>query len=194
MERLLSNGRWRGFERMTYERAYMDVEEGLSDDAWDECACGCAADDGCVSGHEAPAPSGSILIVGRRARLDDISPQELGEEGERIAVACLERMGYDIVRRNWLCLAGEADIVATRDGEHVLVEVKTRLVTDRNRDPWPELAVDARKRRRYRAMAELYLQELEEPAPVRFDVMAINIVGEGVAKVRHLEGAFECDC
>ena len=191
-----SIGTRRSFERMTYERERA-CAGGIGQAETDEAPWAHQRGRACKGdGQDAQAmreQSGCIRIKGPRASIDDISPQELGEEGERIAAACLERMGYEIVRRNWHCFAGEADIVCRRDDEHVLVEVKTRLVTGRNRDPWPELAVDARKRERYRVMAELYLQELEVPATVRFDVIAVNVVGEGVAKVRYLEGAFECD-
>ena len=57
----------------------------------------------------------------------------------------------------------------------------------------PEIAVDDRKQRRYRSFALYYLAEHPEEDIVRFDVIAINIIGERLAKLRHLVGAFACD-
>ena len=57
----------------------------------------------------------------------------------------------------------------------------------------PELAVDRRKRARYRRIALYYLSEHPEVDSVRFDVIAINIVQERMARLRHLVGAFAWD-
>ena len=42
-------------------------------------------------------------------------------------------------------------------------------------------------------MALFYMAEHPEVSSVRFDVIAINIVGERLAKLRHLVGAFAWD-
>ena len=38
--------------------------------------------------------------------------KDLGSKGEEAAARYLVRRGYDIVERNWTCIAGEADIIA----------------------------------------------------------------------------------
>ena len=55
----------------------------------------------------------------------------------------------------------------------------------------PELAVGRRKQERYRRLALLYLALHPAVTEVRFDVIALNIVGERTARLRHLIGAFE---
>ena len=51
---------------------------------------------------------------------------ELGRAGEQRAVRHLESIGYTIIDRNWRCRQGEIDVVARRDREIAIVEVKTR--------------------------------------------------------------------
>lgn len=157
------------------------------------------------------------------------SSREVGVEGEDMAVAYLERRGYEILERNWRSTVGEVDVVALaplsdefdEEGagtagaavgapcadplddagepgeddvapvsrEVVLVEVKTRLALGSQAEV-PELAVGRRKRNRYRRLALMYLALHSEFDSVRFDVIAINIVGESLARLRHLMGAF----
>ena len=63
----------------------------------------------------------------------------LGKEGEGEAVAYLQEKGYVIRHRNWLAGRLELDIVAEKDGELVVIEVKTRRNERYGR---PEDAVD----------------------------------------------------
>lgn len=123
----------------------------------------------------------------------DLSPRELGMRGEELASSYLESRGLEIVERNFRCRSGEADIVAREDGEYILVEVKTRLAIGRERESLPELAVDSDKRERYRRIALEYMMLHPEVSFVRFDVIAINVVGERQASLRHLVGAFSWD-
>ena len=52
---------------------------------------------------------------------------ELGKEGEALAVAHLESRGYEILERNFRYDRAEIDIIARlKQGEVVVVEVKTR--------------------------------------------------------------------
>ena len=47
----------------------------------------------------------------------------LGERGERIATAHLQRAGYEVLARNWRCRHGELDIVAADRRALVFCEV-----------------------------------------------------------------------
>lgn len=132
--------------------------------------------------------------------LDEYTTKELGTQGERIAASYLAEHGYRILDMNWRCNAGEVDIVATMDEPEeelrrsvVLVEVKTRLALGDEADYVPELAVDPQKKNRYRMLGLLYLVQHNEIDSVRVDVVAVNIVGERNAKLRHLLGAVTWD-
>lgn len=76
---------------------------------------------------------------------------ETGKEGESLARAFLEKHEYKVVHTNWRWHHYELDIVAEREGELVVVEVKTRsedfLLA-------PEDAVDTAKIRRIVAAAD----------------------------------------
>ena len=114
--------------------------------------------------------------------------KRLGERGEDAAVAFLERTGATIVERNWRCSHGEIDIVALDGDTVVLCEVKTRR-TPLKGDP--EQAITAAKRRRYARLAEAYLQYAElSDVPVRFDVIALLVIAEDRALLRHHRAAF----
>lgn len=114
--------------------------------------------------------------------------KRLGERGEDAAAAFLERAGMTVVERNWRCSAGEIDIIALEDRTIVLVEVKTRRTVAKGS---PEEAVTPAKRRRYARLADAYLQSagLMEVA-VRFDVIALLVVAEDRALLRHHRNAF----
>lgn len=54
---------------------------------------------------------------------------DLGKAGENAAVAYLEQKGYLIRNRNWRKGHFELDIVAAKDNELIVIEVKTRSNT-----------------------------------------------------------------
>lgn len=111
---------------------------------------------------------------------------ELGKEGEAEATAYLQDRGYTILHRNWRSGRFELDIVAQKDKELIVTEVKTR----RNEDyGLPEEAVTARKIRHIVASTDAYLKRFEIDLPVRFDI--ITIVGtEPPFRIEHIEEAF----
>ena len=58
---------------------------------------------------------------------------ELGKAGENAAVAYLEEHGYLIRHRNWRKGHFELDIVAAKENELVIVEVKTLCLPNRKK-------------------------------------------------------------
>ena len=116
--------------------------------------------------------------------------QSLGKRGEDVAVGFLERRGYEILERNWKCPFGEADIIA-RDGDDVLfIEVKTRTGVAKG---LPEDAVTKEKRSRYEKIAASYSLNIEGyDTPIRFDVIAIVVIENKRALLRHHVNAFGC--
>jgi putative endonuclease len=114
--------------------------------------------------------------------------KRLGESGEDAAVAFLERLGFDIVERNWRCQAGEIDVVALDGDTLVLCEVKTRRTVAKGT---PEEAVTPAKQRRYAKLAAAYVQAAGiEPVSVRFDVITLLVIAEDRALLRHYRAAF----
>lgn len=66
------------------------------------------------------------------------SHNELGKEGENAAVEYLLEKGYEIRHRDWHSGHRDLDIVAQKDGELVIVEVRREAmpVSDSRRMRW----------------------------------------------------------
>ena len=115
---------------------------------------------------------------------------EIGREGEREARAYLEKREYNILHTNWRWHHYELDIVAEKEGELVVVEVKTR---DYESLLSPEEAVDRKKIRRIVAAADAYVRHYNLDLPVRFDIM-ILLGSDGAYQIEHIEDAFYAPC
>jgi putative endonuclease len=169
-----------------------------------EASEACAAEPAYAPGDE-PGGEGRLVIDARpkddeaqdeqRISILDMTGKQLGAEGERLARVYLRERGYSIVERNWRCGNGEADIVALdkRTGETVLIEVKTRVDLGAERSLIPELSVTSKKQRIYRMLALAYLSMHANIHAIRFDVIAITIVREHHANLRHLRSAYVFD-
>ena len=117
-----------------------------------------------------------------------ISAKELGKRGEDAAVKLLQEKGYEIVARNYMCVAGEADIIAIDEGCLVFIEVKTRSDISKG---FPEEAVGPRKRARYERIAAYYISEHDcSCSHIRFDVIGILVAEKNKALARHIINAF----
>jgi putative endonuclease len=110
----------------------------------------------------------------------------LGREGEDIAAAYLERIGMEVLDRNYRCRIGEIDIVA-RDGSCLVVcEVKTRRSTAYGS---PVEAVGPRELTRMRHLALHWLDDHCVHAPsIRFDVVGIVRPVDAEPRLVHLKG------
>ena len=102
--------------------------------------------------------------------------KNLGQRGEDLAAAQLEKRGYVVRERNWRCPAGEMDIVA-EDGDCLtFVEVRTR----RGRDyGTPEESVTLAKQAKLMEVAQTYLQEHSWEGDWRIDLVAVEMTPEG---------------
>jgi putative endonuclease len=115
--------------------------------------------------------------------------KELGRRGEEAAVRYLNRCGFDILERNWECVFGEADIIAMDGCELVFIEVKTRKDISKG---FPSEAIGPKKRARYERIAACYLSEFNyTDISVRFDAIAILVIADERALLRHYVNAFQ---
>lgn len=136
----------------------------------------------CVGGQDDPGELSD--------RYEGLTPQGVGRLGEELAVRYLKARGYEVLERNYRCPFGEADVVCRDEDDTILVEVKTR----RGEDVFPEEAVDGEKMARYRRICLNYLLQHEQLDNVRFDVVGVNLLGPGVARLHHLMGLCAWDC
>ena len=114
-----------------------------------------------------------------------MNTRKIGTVKEQQAAKFLEAEGYRILEQNFRCPRGEIDLIASRDGILVFVEVKYRAGMGSGA---PEEAVNAAKQRRIIRAATQYLAQegLWERTFCRFD--AIAICGE---KFFHYIDAFQ---
>jgi putative endonuclease len=116
--------------------------------------------------------------------------KSVGDAGEALALAHLERQGLTLVQRNYRVAAGpkahggEVDLILReRDGTLVFVEVRARRSAAFG---GAAASVTASKQRRLVFAAQHFLRRYSTLPPCRFDVVAID--GESV---QWLRGAFD---
>lgn len=111
---------------------------------------------------------------------------DLGKAGEDAAISYLECHDYIIRHRNWRKGHLELDIIAAKENELIVIEVKTRSNTDFCQ---PEGAVDQQKIRRTVRATDTYIKMFQIDTPVRFDI--ITVVGnKNQFKIEHIKEAF----
>lgn len=120
----------------------------------------------------------------------------LGQRGEDIAAAHLERAGWRIVARNYRVREGEIDVIAARAGVLAFCEVKTLVRrAEGGRGPAnPIESVRYDKQARVRRMARRWLAAQDGGlgvSDVRLDVIGVVLSPAGeLLELEHLEGAF----
>jgi putative endonuclease len=113
---------------------------------------------------------------------------QVGRSGEAATERRYVAHGYRVIARNWRCRIGELDLVVARGTTLVICEVKTRRGS---RYGGGFEAVDARKRQKLRALAEVFLQQHPvSPTAVRFDVASVRLRTDGLASVEVFHDAF----
>ena len=113
----------------------------------------------------------------------------VGNRGEELAAAFLERNGLRIVERNFRCKGGEIDIVAKEGSTLVFVEVKSRKTLTYG---VPQLAVTPFKQRQISKAALTWLARNRlHDTPARFDVIAILLEDNYRHQIEHIKNAFD---
>ncbi len=114
--------------------------------------------------------------------------KKLGEKGEALAAAFLEKKGYKILFRNYKCSLGEIDIIAKHKKIISFIEVKTRSTTKYGP---PQDAVIPSKQAKISRVALEFIQRYKmENRSARFDVVAVQFLPDG-CEVNLIENAFE---
>ncbi|MCX8008528.1 MAG: YraN family protein [Patescibacteria group bacterium] len=110
----------------------------------------------------------------------------IGKLAEDIAMAELQRKGYQILTRNFAHRYGEIDIIAKDKETTVFVEVKAKTGLDAG---LPEEMVSKRKLEKIRSLALLYTEGKE--IPCRIDVIAIVLTKERhIQRITHYQNVY----
>ena len=111
---------------------------------------------------------------------------DLGIEGEKLAVQHLTKKGYEILETNYRFQKAEVDIIAQKGEILAVVEVKTRTSADFGN---PEEFVSAKKIKLLVKAVDEYVNENDLNVEVRYDIIAI-IFDKQTTSLNHIEDAF----
>jgi len=116
------------------------------------------------------------------------SHNELGQEGEKLALQYLINKGYFFVEKNWRAGKDEIDIIVLcpKKERLIFVEVKTR-----NSDFFgePHLAVKTKKRDHLIKAANSFIQQNNYDQEAQFDIISI-VLNKNAFDLEHIEEAF----
>lgn len=111
---------------------------------------------------------------------------ELGNEGEKLAIAFLQEKNYEVLECNYRYLKAEIDIIARYDTTLVVIEVKTRTT---NYFGNPQEFVNPKKIKQLVKAADHYIIDNDLDVEVRFDIIAIT-KSKTSTQIEHIEDAF----
>jgi putative endonuclease len=101
------------------------------------------------------------------------STRERGDIAEQMVVDYLAKQGYEIVHRNFVCKAGEIDIIARHREDLVFVEVRSRHSPEALN---PVYSVNRGKQKRIIKAAHIFLDRyFSHSTPSRFDVVLVTL-------------------
>ena len=137
-----------------------------------------------------------ITPIHRRTFVKNFLPQDgdtttdKGHRGEALAAKQMEKMGYEILERNFHALKGEIDIIAKKDNTIVFTEVKYRKNEEMGT---PAEAVNHWKQQHIIRAAKAYIAQkclMEMGYDFRFDVAEV-LTQDGKTYFRYTEDAFQ---
>lgn len=113
----------------------------------------------------------------------------LGRWGEKCCEKYLKGKGLKTLARNYLCKAGELDLVmADSDGTVVFTEVKTR--TDEKFSPTEDVITRPKKERMAKTARYFLMTHKIENRPCRFDFVTVVLDKNGKESIKHYKSAF----
>ena len=111
---------------------------------------------------------------------------ELGKQGESLAVHLLVQKGFTILAQNYSYQKAEIDIIAQKETLLIVVEVKTRSdVTFGD----PQDFVNPKKIKLLVKAIDAFVREKDMEVEIRFDIVAVTKTTAGF-ELEHLEDAF----
>lgn len=96
--------------------------------------------------------------------------KEFGDFAEDLAAREYIKQGYTILERKWRLGKTEIDLIARKDDQIVIIEVKARSGKDED----ALSAVTTDKRKRMIKAADAYLRQLSGNCEYRFDIVTVT--------------------
>ena len=121
--------------------------------------------------------------------------RKIGNVGEAAAAKYLKKNGYKILKKNFVALGYEIDVIAYNREYIVFCEVKTRTVGRENsKEPRPASSVTPDKQKKIIAAANHYNTDKKYTRKMRFDIIEVFVDEQkSVRNLCHLESAFTSD-
>ncbi|TCL10329.1 putative endonuclease [Roseivirga ehrenbergii] len=112
--------------------------------------------------------------------------QSFGKKGEDLAVSFLKKKGYQVLHRNFRHKKSEIDIICSKAGLLVFVEVKSRSSKAFGQ---PESFVSKSQEQSILKASEAFVLNEDWHGDIRFDIIAIYKNGQ-IEEIEHFEDAF----
>jgi len=113
---------------------------------------------------------------------------ELGKKAENLAAEYLQKNGYKILVRNFRYQKSEIDIIAEKEHQIIVVEVKARST---DFFILPQEAVTKGKIKSIVTAANHFMEEFNKNQEVRFDIISVLPDKKGNLIIEHIPDAFE---
>ncbi|MCD9618400.1 YraN family protein [Chryseobacterium gleum] len=113
---------------------------------------------------------------------------DFGKMAEDFAVEYLKKCGYKILARNFRFQKAEIDVIAEKDNQIIVVEVKARST---DAFMLPQEAVTKTKIKSIVFAANHYMEEFNKDNEVRFDIISVLPDENKNLIIEHIEDAFE---
>jgi len=113
---------------------------------------------------------------------------EFGKIAEDLAVDFLVKAEYKILARNFRYLKAEIDIIAEKQNQIIIIEVKAR-----NTDAFlePQEAVNKKKIKLLISAANYFVEENNINKEVRFDIISVLPNHQKTLEIHHIIDAFQ---
>jgi len=112
---------------------------------------------------------------------------DLGQQGEDLAVSFLEKKGYTILMRNYRFQKAEIDIIAQNEESLIVIEVKTRSSIEFG---LPQDFIKPAKIKLLIKAVNQYVEVQKIDKNIRFDIIAVHKKSDGDFEIEHIEDAF----
>lgn len=113
--------------------------------------------------------------------------KQIGKKGEILAYEYLKVRKYSILEQNYKYEKKEIDLIATKNGLLIFIEVKTR---SHHLFGYPEEAVDETKQASIKEVALQYQLDHPQYLEVRFDIISITLPKNKAPEILHIKDAF----
>jgi putative endonuclease len=116
--------------------------------------------------------------------------RDIGLKGEVLAREYLEKKSYHFLAANWLCKAGELDLIMYDPAEDCRVVVEVRLRRATTYGQGDETIAWQKQKKLLRTIA-WYQQKEKYWDDIRCDVVSIEVKPDGTYTLTHLDYALE---